>query len=273
MSEPLGELEYHGHRIRSGYNGWEPGSSSHSCFVYKADSHQFTVVVRMSVIISMTEYKGRDEERKSLLRTTAISHCEARIDLGRYEPEAIYEVLIGEPRQPTDPSEIPGRLLEAFTNVRELCPRDYRRQGVSLEGMRTFLNVSDDDIGRALNDLLDQGAIQTEGDPTESLFRGLAWISPLPPTALSNVPNSPSVEFEYDVALSFAGEQRPLAEEIADRLKSEGIDVFYDGFEKARLWGMNLYDHLHEVYSKRARHCLLIASAEYASKVWTNHER
>jgi hypothetical protein len=41
--------------------------------------------------------------------------------------------------------------------------------------------------------------------------------------------------FEYEVAISFAGEQRPEA--IASCLQNMGITVFYDGYEKANLWG------------------------------------
>ena len=94
--------------------------------------------------------------------------------------------------------------------------------------------------------------------------------------ATSNV-GSPAgatgADFEYDIALSFAGEQRGLAEAIAQRLTESGIKVFYDGFEKANLWGTNLYDHLHEVYFRRAKYCLLIASKEYSQKAWPTHER
>ena len=38
-------------------------------------------------------------------------------------------------------------------------------------------------------------------------------------------------EFNYDIALSFAGEDRSFAEELAVILKNKGINVFYDAFE------------------------------------------
>ena len=50
--------------------------------------------------------------------------------------------------------------------------------------------------------------------------------------------------FDYDVAISFAGEQREEAEAIADCLKKNEVNVFYDGYEKAHLWGKDLYEHL-----------------------------
>lgn len=80
-------------------------------------------------------------------------------------------------------------------------------------------------------------------------------------------------EFQYDVCLSFAGEQRPYVERVAKALRSRGVRVFFDDYEAAHLWGKDLYAHLDEVYGHLGRYCVLFASAEYARKVWTNHER
>jgi len=79
--------------------------------------------------------------------------------------------------------------------------------------------------------------------------------------------------FEYDIAISFAGEQRSVAESIARCLKTENVKVFYDDYEQAYLWGKDLYTHLADVYEKKARYCLMLVSAAYAAKVWPNHER
>lgn len=77
---------------------------------------------------------------------------------------------------------------------------------------------------------------------------------------------------EYDVALSFAGEDREYAEELANALHGK-TKVFYDGFEKAKLWGEDLYVYLSELYAHRARYCVMFLSEHYARKLWTNHER
>ena len=79
--------------------------------------------------------------------------------------------------------------------------------------------------------------------------------------------------FAYEVALSFAGEQRSEVEKVAVCLKRAGVSVFYDDYEKANLWGKNLYDHLSDIYLNKARYCIIFASKEYAEKTWTNHER
>jgi hypothetical protein len=79
--------------------------------------------------------------------------------------------------------------------------------------------------------------------------------------------------FEYDVALSFAGEDRDNVDALAKLLSKKEILVFYDAYERSNLWGKNLLDHLEEIYSRRARFCVMFASSAYAEKVWPTHER
>jgi hypothetical protein len=79
--------------------------------------------------------------------------------------------------------------------------------------------------------------------------------------------------FIYDVALSFAGEDRIYVEEVANLLRSFGVKVFYDKFEEANLWGKNLYEHLNDVYKSKAKYTLMFISKYYKEKLWTNHER
>ena len=91
-----------------------------------------------------------------------------------------------------------------------------------------------------------------------------------------NVPGeTPEInaEWSYDVALSFAGEQRTYVAEVAEALRGRGIRPFYDDYEKVTLWGKDLYEHLDWVYGKAARYCVLFASADYERKVWTTYER
>jgi len=81
------------------------------------------------------------------------------------------------------------------------------------------------------------------------------------------------MSFNYDVALSFAGEDREFVEQVAAHLRQRGLTVFYDRYETAELWGKDLYVHLDEVYRNQARCCLMFLSKFYAAKVWTSHER
>src|SRR3954447_4499725 len=77
---------------------------------------------------------------------------------------------------------------------------------------------------------------------------------------------------DYDVCLSFAGEERPYVEQVAKLLSAQNIRVFYDGYEEAGLWGKDLYKHLDNIYRERARFCVIFASKAYREKVWTKHE-
>ncbi|MFN9357352.1 MAG: toll/interleukin-1 receptor domain-containing protein, partial [Alphaproteobacteria bacterium] len=81
-----------------------------------------------------------------------------------------------------------------------------------------------------------------------------------------------SKTLQYDIAISFAGEDRVLAESIAGELKNRSVRVFYDEFEKATLWGKDLFQHLRTVYRDKARFCIILVSAHYGAKHWTRHE-
>ena len=83
----------------------------------------------------------------------------------------------------------------------------------------------------------------------------------------------PSSDYQYDVCLSFAGEQRAYVEQVARILRDHSMSVFYDRYETAALWGKDLYEHLDWVYREAARYCVLFASADYAAKNWPTHER
>ncbi len=76
----------------------------------------------------------------------------------------------------------------------------------------------------------------------------------------------------YDVALSFAGEDRAHAERLAGLLTDQGLRVFYDRYERSGLWGKDLYQHLQKVYKDDAEYCVIFVSEHYARKLWARHE-
>jgi hypothetical protein len=77
----------------------------------------------------------------------------------------------------------------------------------------------------------------------------------------------------YDVAISFAGEQRKEARALAECFKKAGLQVFFDEYHDAELWGEDLYERLSDVYQNQAKYCIVLVSKAYAEKVWTSHER
>lgn len=78
---------------------------------------------------------------------------------------------------------------------------------------------------------------------------------------------------EYEIALSFAGDDRTYVNKVADLLNKRGVKVFYDQYEQADLWGKDLYVHLQEIYGKKSKYTVMFISKYYAQKLWTNHER
>lgn len=80
-------------------------------------------------------------------------------------------------------------------------------------------------------------------------------------------------QFEYDVALSFASEDRAVAEKFANLLSNKSIKNFLDEVQAGALWGKDMLDHLVNIYSRKARYCVMFISQYYPLKKWTEVER
>jgi hypothetical protein len=93
-----------------------------------------------------------------------------------------------------------------------------------------------------------------------------------PLTKIESTPDQPRM-LMYDVALSYAGEDRPYVDQVAAILKSKRVRVFYDRYEQVTLWGTDNYDHLADVFENQAHFVVMFISKHYAEKVWPNHER
>jgi len=78
--------------------------------------------------------------------------------------------------------------------------------------------------------------------------------------------------YKYDFGLSFAGEQRDDAMYIAQKLKENNINVFYDDFFEGELWGKNLYTEFCHIYKDECRFFVPFISKDYAQKAWPKHE-
>ena len=78
---------------------------------------------------------------------------------------------------------------------------------------------------------------------------------------------------QYQVAISFAGEQRPYAEALARHLGRYGIAYFYDAENEAALWGRNLAEEFQQIYSEKSEYVVMLISEEYVRKQWCRHER
>ncbi|HEX3783229.1 MAG TPA: TIR domain-containing protein [Pseudonocardiaceae bacterium] len=68
----------------------------------------------------------------------------------------------------------------------------------------------------------------------------------------------------YDVAVSFAGAQRPYVERVVKACEAVGLRVFYDRNETVQLWGHNVIPELRKVYGGIAtRYVIPFLSREY----------
>ena len=99
---------------------------------------------------------------------------------------------------------------------------------------------------------------------------GVEKVSATKPETLS--PSRPA-DIQYDLAISFAGEDRDIVRSYAEAIKAQGLNIFFAGFEEVDLWGTNLYDTFDTIYRLKAHYCVIFLSKHYATKVWTNHER
>lgn len=82
------------------------------------------------------------------------------------------------------------------------------------------------------------------------------------------------IEFSkpYDFALSFAGENRDLAEALFNQLSEREISVFYDKNEQHRIVAANVEDYLAPIYNSEAEYVIVLLSSSYPKKIWTKFE-
>lgn len=109
---------------------------------------------------------------------------------------------------------------------------------------------------------------------------GVSRAEPAASAASPGLPADPPVAVQieheprpYQVALSFAGEQREYVREVARALAARHVAVFYDEFEANNLWGKDGTEHFHQIYSRGTQYVVMFISAEYVAKAWTRQER
>ena len=76
----------------------------------------------------------------------------------------------------------------------------------------------------------------------------------------------------YDVALSFAGEDREYASNLNNHLSDLGYAVFYDLAEQHRILSQNIGDFLGPIYESGARFVVAVLGEMYGIKRWTLFE-
>ncbi len=77
--------------------------------------------------------------------------------------------------------------------------------------------------------------------------------------------------YVYDVAISFAGADRPVAERIAHVLKAAGLRVFYDRDQQHILLGEDLAELLHNTYYADSRFAVVVVSRAFIASKWAGN--
>jgi hypothetical protein len=76
----------------------------------------------------------------------------------------------------------------------------------------------------------------------------------------------------YDFALSFAGEDRSIAEKLCAALQEREMEVFYDKQEQHRILAQDVEAYLAPIYRTEARFVIPLLSKHYPKKIWTKFE-
>jgi hypothetical protein len=87
----------------------------------------------------------------------------------------------------------------------------------------------------------------------------------------------PGADYKHDIAISFAGEDREIAKNLAEKLQNKlvndrAVKVFYDEFYKSELWGKEQTEYFQKAYGPDSRFVVLLLSRHYPVKKWTGFE-
>lgn len=79
-------------------------------------------------------------------------------------------------------------------------------------------------------------------------------------------------EKRYDIAVSYASEQRSYVERFVKKLRDLKLSVYYDRDAQASMVGNILDQELHKIYISESNRCILFLSNDYINKPVTKYE-
>lgn len=80
-------------------------------------------------------------------------------------------------------------------------------------------------------------------------------------------------DYEFDFAISFAGENRELARTIVKQLELLDCSVFYDEFFEANYLGKAWHSKFKDVFAEQCRFVLCLLDKHHLDKIWPTFER
>lgn len=251
-----------------------------------------TLISNFAILIKY----GRDFNQSIVekeIQEMTISKAKCRLNLSLYSQgenytQEITTETLNKKVKTLEDSYIQEFLLRGLKNLRKKHPNKYKYLEIKPKGFCEILKIELKDYLYNADLLIEDKLIGITEESLNAIEKGSIFITSQGINFLtekdkqqelkrissknSKTENDSETE-KYDIAISFAGEDREVARQIADLLKQKRVKVFYDNFEESTLWGKNLYDYLNEIYSEKSKYCLMLLSENYKNKLWTNHER
>ncbi|CAM2149569.1 TIR domain-containing protein [Pararobbsia alpina] len=82
-----------------------------------------------------------------------------------------------------------------------------------------------------------------------------------------------AIQHTWDLAISFAGENRELAKYVADKLKEMDVSVYFDEDYEVAILGKKLSDEFETVFGKSAKYVVCFLDKHHRAKIWPTFER
>jgi hypothetical protein len=83
----------------------------------------------------------------------------------------------------------------------------------------------------------------------------------------------PSKDFEYDIAISFAGENRDLARYLADTFTDLDVSVFFDEYFENNFLGRAWGTEFKRIFTSACRFVAVLLDEHHLKKIWPTFER
>jgi hypothetical protein len=128
--------------------------------------------------------------------------------------------------------------------------------------------ASKEDIAQILHYDRDTKTLSIEDPHLAYVLRNQDWVAFVRSCGFTKV----DFATEYDVALSFAGEDREFAERLFYSLQDRGLTAFYDRNEQHRILAEDVELYLAPVYQNGSTFVVAVLGETYGSKRWTLFE-
>lgn len=191
-------------------------------------------------------------------------------------------------RQSLEPSSVGGTIPHVRIKTRGPAQFDDHCKGLShqiqailpvlgklphLEGKSLKGEISEDDLA-ALRNALPTFVEEVSHWVASISVAALTSSSQSSRNTTSRLPsqNGSLDAFDYDVALSYAGEDIEIVRSVYRGLQDAGVNSFFDRPHSAELWGEDLEDRFEDIYKTRSRFVMVFSSRHYRRKDWPRFE-